>query len=342
MHRMNTRKLWIAFSLFVITAFSQTSFAQGLNWEGQTGALLTPFAYTAGSPAGKFGKPEVAFHYLNSGSVIGNDYQFSVTEGVCKHFEVGFTQSFSSMGSVNSNADGLPINVTSTAAYPTYVKPASSLFGGGFSAIHGKVTLVSENAMKTKWVPAIAVGAIGRFGAQRVSYATAPPVGALSQTNGDFYIVATKTVTQVKGLPFVLSLGDKLTDASIMGVAGNAGNATGTGQRWQGRVFGAAAFVVKGPAKSALIFGSEVVQQPHYIQGLNSFVNNTLETSGVKANIPTSESYFVRVVPHLEGSPLQIDLGVAHFGGKIINLPGAAALDINANARVGMGVSYHF
>jgi len=43
--------------------------------------------------AGKFGKPEVAFHYLNSGSVIGNDYQFSGTEGVCKHFEVGFTQS---------------------------------------------------------------------------------------------------------------------------------------------------------------------------------------------------------------------------------------------------------
>ena len=176
--------------------------------------------------------------------------------------------------------------------------------------------------------------------ARKLRYCT--PRRCTFPDDGDFYIVATKTVTQVKGLPFVLSLGDKLTDASIMGVAGNAGNATGTGQRWQGRVFGAAAFVVKGPAKSALIFGSEVVQQPHYIQGLNSFVNNTLETSGVKANIPTSESYFVRVVPHLEGSPLQIDLGVAHFGGKIINLPGAAALDINANARVGMGVSYHF
>jgi len=44
---MNTRKLWIALILFAATLFPQTLFAQGLNWEGQTGALLTPFAYTA-------------------------------------------------------------------------------------------------------------------------------------------------------------------------------------------------------------------------------------------------------------------------------------------------------
>ena len=78
---MNTRKLFIAYVLFVVSAFTQTSFAQGLNWEGQTGAFLTPFAYTAGSPSTKFGKPELAFHYLNGGNVIGNDYQLSITEG---------------------------------------------------------------------------------------------------------------------------------------------------------------------------------------------------------------------------------------------------------------------
>ena len=88
---MNSKKLWVAFSLFVITAFSQNSFAQGLNWEGQTGALLTPFAYTAASPAGSFGRPEVGFHYLNAGSVVGNEYQLSITEGVAKRFEVGYT-----------------------------------------------------------------------------------------------------------------------------------------------------------------------------------------------------------------------------------------------------------
>jgi hypothetical protein len=303
---MNTKKLLIAFSLFVITAFSQTAFAQGLNWEGQTGALITPFAYTAGSPAGKFGKPEVAFHYLNSGSVVGNDYQLSITEGVGKRFEFGFTQAFTTSGS----------------------SPLTSLFSNGFSEFHGKLTIVKENAFKTKWVPAIAVGSIGRFGIQRVgsSYLLTPN-GATAK-NGDFYVVATKTITQVKGLPIVLSLGDKLTDASAFGIAGNAVNAHGT-ENWQGRLFGAAAFVVKGPAKAALIFGSEFAQQPHYVQGLGG---------GAGApTIPTTLSYFVRVVPHLEGSPLQVDLGVAQIAGKIT--PG---VDLQARAQVGMGVSYHF
>ena len=145
---MHIKKLSIAFCVLAIAAFSQTVFAQGLNWEGQTGAVITPFAYTAATPAGKLGKPEVSFHYLNAGNVIGNDYQFSITEGICKHFEVGLTQSFSSTGS----------------------SPYSVLFSNGYTAIHGKLTFVNENAFKTKWVPAIAVGTIGRFGGQRVSY----------------------------------------------------------------------------------------------------------------------------------------------------------------------------
>ena len=306
---MNTKKLWIAFSLFVITVFSQTSFAQGLNWEGQTGALLTPFAYTAGAPAGKLGNPEVAFHFLNAGNVLGNEYQFSVTEGIGKRFEVGFTQSFNQAG----DTAGL-----------------SPLFVGNFSAIHGKYTLISENSFKTKWVPAIAVGAIGRFGDSRVdtnyNVVANDKVTYPSQKNGDFYIVATKTVTQVKGFPFVLSFGEKVTDASIMGIAGQAGNGLNAGSRWQGRLFGAAAFVVKGPAKAALIFGSEAVQQPHYVQPL-----------GNALTIPTSLSYFVRVVPHLEGSPLQVDLGIVQAAGHV-----APGMNLNANGRVGMGVSYHF
>ena len=156
--------------------------------------------------------------------------------------------------------------------------------------------------MKTKWVPAIAVGAIGRFGGQRVSYFANDydVLPGATDKNADFYIVATKTVTQVKGLPFVLSFGEKVTNASIMGVAGNAGNGISTDQRWQGRLFGAAAFVVKGPSKSSLIFGSEVLQEPRYVQGLN-------QALGERATIPTSLDYFVRIVPHLEGSPLQID-----------------------------------
>jgi hypothetical protein len=304
---MNTKKLWIAFSLFVVTVFSQTSFAQGLNWDGQTGALLTPFAYTASSPARKFGKPEVAFHYLNGGDVIGNDYQFSVTEGFGNRFEAGFTQAMSSSG--KDSLGGL------------------YLFTGGYTEVHGKLTVITENSYKSKWIPAIAVGAIGRFGDERVNWdATASGPSSPKGTNGDFYIVATKTITQIKGLPIVLNFGEKVTNASIMGIAGQAGNALNADQRWQGRLFGAAAFVVKGPAKSALIFGSEAVQQPHYVQPL-----------GNAATIPTSLSYFVRVVPHVKGSPLQVDFAIVQAAGKIA--PGA---DLKARAQAGMGISYHF
>ena len=303
---MNIKKILVAFSLLAITMFSESVFAQGLNWEGQTGALLTPFAYTAGAPAKKFGKPEVAFHYLNAGSVIGNEYQFSVTEGFGKHFEAGITQSFSSSG---SNAS------------------FSGLFTGGYTTLHGKLTVVNENSFKTKWVPAIAVGAVGRLGDERVNWdATALYTNTPKGTNGDFYIVATKTVTQFKKVPFVLNFGEKVTNASIMGVAGQAGNGSNADQRWQGRLFGAAAFVVKGPAKSTLIFGSEVVQQPKYVQPLEN-----------AAVIPTSLSYFVRVVPHLEGAPLQVDLGLVQAAGKI-----NPAIDLKSRAQVGMGVSYHF
>jgi hypothetical protein len=310
---MNYKKFWIAISLFVITAFSQTSFAQGLNWDGQTGALLTPFAYTANSGNKTLGKPEVAFHFLSAGNVLGNEYQFSVTEGICKHFEVGFTQSFNQAG----DTAGL-----------------SQLFTGDYSTIHGKLTFLPENAFKTKWVPAIAVGAVGRFGDRRVdANATSLANGVLglnpltpAQNNGDFYIVGTKTVTQLKALPILLNFGEKVTNASIFGIAGDAGNALNVNQRWQGRLFGAAAFVVKGPAKSTLILGSEAVQQPRYVQPL-----------GNALTIPTSLSYFVRVVPHLEGAPVQVDLGVVQAAGHV-----APGLNLDANARVGVGVSYHF
>jgi len=295
---MSMKKFLLAFSLFVITAFSQTSFAQGLNWEGQTGALLTPFAYTAASPAG-FGKPEVAFHFLNSGSVVGNDYQFSITEGFAKRFEIGYTAAFSSAG---NSAEFSP------------------LFANGFSEFHGKFTVVKENSFKTKWMPAIAVGSIGRVGEQRLGAVLDYEGGAAPTTNNaDFYIVGTKTITQVKGLPFVLSFGEKLTDAELFGVAGNATS-------WRGRLFGAAAFVFKAPAKTTLIVGSEAVQQPHYAAGL-----------GDAATFPTSLSYFVRVLPNIEGAPMQIDVGVAQLANKI-----NPDVPLQARSQVGMGVSYHF
>src|SRR5258708_28028485 len=53
--------------------------AQNLNWEGQTGAFVTPFAYTSVSPAKGLELPAVSFHYLDAGNVLGGFYDFSVT-----------------------------------------------------------------------------------------------------------------------------------------------------------------------------------------------------------------------------------------------------------------------
>ena len=266
--------------------------AQGLNWEGQTGAFITPFAYNSQSPNNGIGHPQIAFHYLNAGSVIGNDFQASITVGVMGRAEFGYTRAFVSAGKT-------PV--------------LSGLFDSGFNTVHGKVNFVPENAAKTKWVPAISTGFVFRSQVRRVG----GMLNSKDTTNGDFYVVGTKTVTQVKGLPFVLNFGVKGTNASIMGLAGNAPD-------WQARAFGAAAFVVKGPGKSQLIFGSEFAQQPRYIKDLPG------------ATVPTTLTYFVRIVPVPE-KPFNLDFGVAQAAGKI-----APGVDVKARAQFAMGISYRF
>src|SRR5215471_9995217 len=66
--------------------------AQNIGWEGETGVFVTPLAYTAPSEGRGFGRPEVAYHYFNAGSVVGDFHEFSITEGVAQRFEFGFTR----------------------------------------------------------------------------------------------------------------------------------------------------------------------------------------------------------------------------------------------------------
>jgi Protein of unknown function (DUF3034) len=292
--------LFVGSFLFILTPMAMAQ----LNWEGQTGAFATPFAYVVSSESAKIGHPEVAFHYLNGGSVLGNDYQFSFTVGLFKITEFGFTRSTSSSGS----------------------SPITGLFQGGYDTFHGKLNMIGENAGKTKWVPAISAGFAARFEGERVArapFATnlESPLAGRSTNNLDFYLVATKTITQIKGLPIVLSGGYKRTNAQIMGVAGNSPDYANT-------LFGAAAFVVKGPAKTALVFGAEAVQQPHYLEGLSS-----KSTGG--PTIPTTLVYFVRVVPGK--LPFNVDFGVGQFAGLIT--PG---IDLKARHQAAMGLSYRF
>jgi hypothetical protein len=281
--------LSVPFLMFLLFSVAQ---AQGLNWEGQTGAFITPFAYNSQSPSDGIGRPQVAFHYLNAGSVIGNDFQASVTVGMFGRAEFGYTRAFVSAGKT-------PV--------------LSGLFDSGFNIAHGKVNFVPENAAQTKFIPAISAGFVIRSQVRRVG----GMLNSRDTTNGDIYVVATRTVTQIKGLPFLVNLGVKGTNASIMGLAGNA-------SAWQGRAFGAAAFVVKGPAKSQLILGSEFAQQPRYIKDLPG------------ATVPTTLTYFVRIVPNAE-VPFNLDFGVAQAAGKI-----APGVDLKARSQFAMGVSYRF
>jgi len=289
--RVPESKLLLALVMLLVLR-TTPAFGQ-INWEGQTGGFITPFAYTSTSPTTGFGKPQVAFHYLNAGPVIGNLFQLSVTEGVFKRVEFGFTRALSSQGST----------------------PAlSPLFAGGFNIFHGKVNILEENAFHTKYLPAISAGFVARTEVERVGGV----LNAKSTQNGDFYVVATKTITQVKALPIVLNAGFKETNASVFGIAGNS-------PAWLGRFFGTGAFVIKGPKHSAFIFGSEVVQQPRYIEGLPG------------PTIPTSVTYIFRLLPGFEKPKLNFDFGVAQAVGVIT--PG---VNIKARHQVATGITYQF
>jgi len=281
----------MAAAFLLLTA--QFARAQDLNWEGQTGAFVTPFAYTSASPADNFGLPSVSFHYLNGGTVLGNFYEISGTIGFLSRVEVGYSRALSSLGS-----------------NPT-LSPA---FQGGFNIFHGKVNFLPENEGKHNYIPAISAGFVARTQVRRVGGV----ISGKDTTNGDFYLVATKTITQIKELPIVANVGFKVTDASLLGIAGNAPD-------WQGGAFGALAFVLPGPAKSKVVVGSEALQQPNHIQGLPS-----------ATSIPTTLTYFARILPPGK-LPFNVDFGVAQIANRI--LPG---VELKARSQFAFGISYHF
>ena len=99
---------------------------------------------------------------------------------------------------------------------------------------------------------------------------------------------------------------------------------TGNAPAFQGRWFSTAAFVVSGP-RSTLIFGSEVAQQPRRVEGLAG------------AAVPSTLAYFVRAVPKIEGTKMNIDFGVAQVAGNV--MPG---VNVRARHQFAMGVSYQF
>jgi hypothetical protein len=298
--------LTVLLSLVFALGFIDTqAFAQTLNWEGQTGIFVTPFAYIAPSNDKGFGMPVVSYHYLDGGKVLGGFHQLSLTDTAFQRIEFGYTRDFHQSGSTSGLSD---------------------LWGDGLNAFHAKLNVIPESIGNMHWMPAISAGFIVRTQVRNVG----GTIQGNDTNNEDYYLVATKTITSIRKLPLVFSFGGKATNASILGLAGNATGFTG-------RVFGAAAFVLEGPAKSSIISGAEVLQEPKSIQGLPGAV------------IPTTITYAVRIVPAgafpslhhgwgEERPKLNIDLGVAQVAGNI--LPGVPSLA--ARHQFALGVSYQF
>jgi hypothetical protein len=253
--------------------------AQSLGYEGPTGVFVTPLASTAASPAHGLGAPVIAYHVLAGGPVIGTFNTVSITEGLAKHIEFGYTREDHAAGS-------------STTLSP--------LWTDGFNIFHGKVNVLNENAGKTKWVPAISLGGIVRTNDSNVGDGT----NKQSKTNGDIYAVATKIVTQTKKVPLVLNVGVRGTNSSLWGLGGNSPD-------FEARAFGALGFVFTGPGKSTIILASEAAQQPKTIK--LTAANGS--TSGA-FDIPTSVDYAIRIVPSPKHK-LNLDFGVLQAAGKI-------------------------
>jgi hypothetical protein len=303
-HNFWLPSLFSLFLLITLLAGSQTTAsAQTLNWEGQTGIFVTPLAYLAPSSEKGFGRPVVAYHFLNGGSVLGSFNQFSITMGAFQRVEFGYTRDVHVQGSA----------------------PLSNLWGNGFNSFNGKLNLIPENSWKRTWVPSLSIGFVARTQVPNV-------VGVIQNrttSNANFYAVATKTITKVPHLPLVFNLGYQVGNSSLLGLAGNA-------PAYKGGLFGAAAFAIKGPARSTILLGSEFLQQPKQVEGVPGVV------------IPTTITYAARVVPGgsfpslhhgwAEEKPrLSLDFGVAQIAGNV-----APGVNLQARAQFAFGISYGF
>lgn len=270
----------LMFSMMFISGLTTSLHAQALGWEGETGVFVTPLAYTASAEGQKI-HPVIAYHYFNAGSIIGDFHEASITVGVGKRLEFGYTHEFHTFG----NDPNL-----------------SPLWQNGFQIFHGKVNLVPEEYKKQKWVPAISVGFMARTGDRNVgNYQTVDGGGmnpfSTGKSNGDIYVVGSK-VLPTKPAAIVLNAGVRGTNAMLWGMGGNAPN-------WQARAFGAVAFVFKGPGSSNIIFGTEAAQQPHHPLNFPTL------------NIPTTLTYCMRVVPSSKHK-LNLDFGVAQLAGNVM------------------------
>jgi hypothetical protein len=161
------------------------------NVEGVGGIAFNPLAYPANSDAtfdpngiGKiFGKPQIGAWYVNLGESHINWTSFSVSETFFKRLELSYGHEivFTKGGTINKDNLGT------------------------------KFLIIKENAWDTTWVPAFSIGFIGKH--------TKPVSSGIDSTGYDFYLVASKLITQ-SPWPVLLSGGMLSTNGRATGVLG--------------------------------------------------------------------------------------------------------------------------
>lgn len=295
--------------------------AQNLTLEGQTGGFITPTAYVVYTEKGKFfSHPAVGYHFVNADAVIGNIHTFSVTEGFANRAEIGYTRSVHTEGN-------------------------SPLFSelwhySGMNIVHGKAAILADGQLG-KFAPGLGAGFVVRTGDKFVSGALDEAfTGTLkSYTNGDVYVVATKTWLHPP-LPLLLNLGLKFTNASIFGLGGQA-------TRFGGRLFGGLGIPLPGPFHTAIVPAAGFTQEPPTAKNLDA----VMFPPGSRAHLPTTLDYAVRVTQK-DNPHFAFDIGVGQVAGKIGTTAVATGVanppyvlvpvDLKARSVFGMGLSIRY
>jgi hypothetical protein len=321
--------------------------AQNLTLEGYTGGFITPTAYVVPSEKGQlFSHPAVGYHFIGSNAVIGDMHTFGIAEGIGNRAEVSY---------------GRNVHITGDSAN------FSQLWHfNGMNIIAGKIVAIKDGEFH-KYMPGVAVGGITRTQDRFVSSPAAQlavesnnyycviesaPLGCLvvpipatkSYSNGDVYIVATKTWAKPP-VPFLATFGWKMTNASILGIGGQS-------TRFMGRFFGGLGIPLPGPWKTAIIPSAGFVQEPPQIQNLSALlVAPPTYMPPSPAHIPTTLDYAIRVTQR-EHPHFTFDIGVGQVAGMIgttlapTDNPSQpfTPIPINLQARhvVATGLSYRY
>jgi len=180
------RPRWLAAAAFIACGAAQAG-APLVGLDGVGGIAFNPLAYITGTPvADSFvGKPVVGMWYISLGKAAIDWTTFGVATSLGKRVEV---------------------------SYGFEAAAVEKLEGIHKNTFAAKVLVLNENAGGTAWVPAVSIGAKHKNTTFHVS-------GATKSDGMDYYLVATKLITQLPK-PVLVSAGVQSTQEQVTGLIG--------------------------------------------------------------------------------------------------------------------------